>query len=234
MMLPPKPTLTEKNLEDQTGKVGIAPCEFARADDYKVFLITGSSSGVGEQLAKILYQHNAKVYVAVRSEEKAKKAIDGIKAAHPDSKGELVFLKLDLGDLSTIKPTADEFMAKESLLNVLWLNAGVMVPPQGSKTVQGHELQFGTNNLGHFLLVKYLRPALLKAVSVSSAASTRVVWVSSSAAEFAAPKPAIDLSNMDYKRKRSHGPSTGVAKPAMSSMLWNFRGGRRTRASSAW
>ena len=75
-------------------------------------------------MAKILYQHNAKVYVAARSAEKATVAINGIKKAKPDSTGELVFLHLDLSDLSTISQSAKDFMSAESRLDVLWLNAG--------------------------------------------------------------------------------------------------------------
>lgn len=89
--------------------------------------MTGASSGVGEQLAKILYSHNAKVYIATRSKERATRAINDIKKAQPDSRGQLVFLQLDLGDLSTIKQSALEFTSAESKLDVLWLNAGGMV-----------------------------------------------------------------------------------------------------------
>ena len=66
-----------------------------------------------------------------------------MKTNFPDSKGELVFLHLDLDDLSTIKKSAEEFLSKEQKLDVLWNNAGVMVPPQGSKTKQGYEMQLG-------------------------------------------------------------------------------------------
>lgn len=52
------------------------------------------------------------------------------------------YLSLDLDDLGTIKMSADEFLSKEERLDVLWNNAGVMVPPAGSKTKQvGHSLQ---------------------------------------------------------------------------------------------
>lgn len=52
------------------------------------------------------------------------------------SKGELAFMQLDLSDLSTIKPAVDAFFQKEDTLSVVWYNAGVMLPPKGSKTVQ--------------------------------------------------------------------------------------------------
>jgi NAD(P)-dependent dehydrogenase (short-subunit alcohol dehydrogenase family) len=87
--------------------------------------VTGANSGVGAELAKILYGRNATVYVAARSQEKALAAIEEIKTAHPESTGRLMFLQLDLSDLTTIKSSADEFLAVETRLDVLWLNAGV-------------------------------------------------------------------------------------------------------------
>lgn len=86
---------------------------------------------------------------------------------------------------------------------MLWNNAGVMVPPQGSTTAQGYELQLGVNNLGHFLLTSLLRPVLertAKEATATAPGSVRVVWVSSSAAD-AAPQPAVDFDNMDYHRE---------------------------------
>jgi NAD(P)-dependent dehydrogenase (short-subunit alcohol dehydrogenase family) len=160
-------------------------------------MITGASSGLGEELAKILYQRNGNVYLAARSEKKANETASRIRTAHPASHGKLVFIPLVLDDLSTIKASVENFFHHESRLDVLWNNAGVMVPPQGSKTKQGHELQLGVNNLGHFLLTKLLRPTLLETAKNAGKDSVRVIWVSSSAAD-TAPKPAIDFSNMDY------------------------------------
>ncbi|KAI0199344.1 short-chain dehydrogenase [Astrocystis sublimbata] len=185
-MCPGEPLLTEYNLGSQEGKV---------------FIITGAGTGLGKELAKILYSRHAKVYIAARSATKAQAAITEIRALYPASKGELVYLFLDLGDLSTIKKSAASFLAKEKRLDVLFNNAGVMVPPAGSVTAQGWELQLGTNVLGTFLLSRCLNP-VLAATAKSGAAesnSVRVVWVSSAAAEDA-PKPAIDFENMDYKR----------------------------------
>jgi retinol dehydrogenase 12 len=85
----------------------------------QVFIITGSSSGLGKELAQILYAHDAKVYVAARSKEKAGQVMEEIRANFPASKGELVYLHLDLEDLSTIKTSAEEFLGKEHQLDVL-------------------------------------------------------------------------------------------------------------------
>jgi retinol dehydrogenase 12 len=141
----------------------------------QVFIVTGSSSGVGKELAQILYSHNAKVYIAARSSEKSSVTIESIGTAFPESKGELVFLHLDLDDLTAIKKSADDFLSKEKRLDVLWNNAGVMFPPQGSKTKQGYELQLGTNNVAPFLFTKLLTPILIKTAKASSPGDVRVV-----------------------------------------------------------
>ena len=98
--------------------------------------MTGGASGVGSELVKILYGKNATVYVAARSQEKSVKTIEWVKKEHPSSRGKVIFLYLDLGDLTGIKKSADEFLAKEQRLDVLWNNAGVMTPPAGTKTEQ--------------------------------------------------------------------------------------------------
>ncbi|KAH6678721.1 hypothetical protein B0J14DRAFT_329303 [Halenospora varia] len=193
----PEPPLTEKNLPDQAGKV---------------FIVTGATSGVGKELTQILFSHNAKVYLAARSSEKALATIEAIKKAHPNSKGEAVFLKLDLDDLTTIKGSAQEFLSKEQKLDVLWNNAGVMVPPQGSTTKQDYELQLGTNNVAPFLFTKLLTPILSKTATTAPAGSVRVVWVSSSAAERFSPEGGVEMGNLDYKNDRSAWHKYGVSK----------------------
>ncbi|KAF2971578.1 hypothetical protein GQX73_g2020 [Xylaria multiplex] len=183
-MFPGEPLLTEHNLGSQEGKV---------------FIVTGANSGLGKELMKILYSKHAKVYVAARSESKAKAAIEEARQLHPTSRGILTYLYLDLGDLATIKKSADDFLSKESRLDVLFNNAGVMTPPVGSKTAQGYELQLGVNSIGTFLFTRCLSSILVSTASSATPNSVRVVWVSSQAAE-SAPKPAIDFSNMDYQR----------------------------------
>ncbi|KAI0109793.1 NAD(P)-binding protein [Daldinia grandis] len=170
----PAPVLTEKNCPDQTGRV---------------FIVTGGYAGVGYELCKILYAHNATVWVAGRSASKAEKAISGIKDASPSSSGRVDFLSLDLADLKTIKPAVESFTAQEQRLDVLVNNAGVMFPPKGSIDAQGHEMQVGTNCLGPYLLYQLLLPLLTKTASTSPTASVRVTWAGSIAVHLSAPQP---------------------------------------------
>ncbi|KAG5916134.1 hypothetical protein E4U42_007791 [Claviceps africana] len=177
-LLIPKPSLTQDNLTDQLGKVHI---------------VTGGYAGVGKELVDILYQHNATVYMAGRSPEKATAALNTIKAAHPSSKGRLEFLSVDLSDLTTIKRAVQDFTAKEDRLDVLVNNAGVMAPPSGSKGKQGHELQLVTNCLGPFVLTKALLPLLRRTAASSPPGSVRVIWASSLATNLSSPTGGVQL-----------------------------------------
>ena len=175
--------------------------------------MTGCSSGVGKELAKILYSYDAKVYMTARSTDKATKTIADVKAAHPTSRGELHHLLLDLDDLASVKTAADEFLSRETRLDVLWNNAGVMIPPAGTKTKQGYEEQLGANCLATFLFTQLLTPLLVStAKAASSPASVRVIWVSSSAASSRSPRGGIDFDNLDYKRDPGKWLKYGTSK----------------------
>lgn len=177
----------------------------------QVYIVTGSNVGVGKEVARILYSKNARVYVAARSEEKATAAIEDIKQVTAESKGQLIFLRLDLADLSTIKASAAQFTDREPRLHALFNNAGVMQPPQGSKTAQGYELQLGVNNIGTFMFTKLLTPTLVATAKVEGPGSSRVIWVASLAAE-ASPKYGVPMDNLDYHEERTSQVKYTVSK----------------------
>lgn len=170
--------------------------------------MTGANTGVGKELAQILYSKHAKVYVAARSEEKALAAIESIKAATPDAEnpGELVFLRLDLADLTTIKASAEEFLSKESKLHVLFNNAGILAPHSGlPRTPQGYELHLGVNNIGTFMFTKLLTPILAATAKTEPPNTVRVIWVSSSGAEGGSYYPGgVNMDNLDYHKSSPH------------------------------
>ena len=198
-MFPPAPTFTETSLPDLQGKV---------------YIVTGASAGVGKELARLLYSHNGTVYCAARSSERANAAMTWMKEAHPSSTGSLHYLHLDLNDLDGIKPSAEAFLAKEQRLHVLFNNAGVMVPPLGSTTKQGLEMQLGTNCVAPFLFTKLLTPVLVSTAKMDGGQSgaVRVVWVSSSAAHLGAPTGGLDVRNLDYKKDATVFTKYAVSK----------------------
>ncbi|KAF2449873.1 NAD(P)-binding protein [Karstenula rhodostoma CBS 690.94] len=188
---PPAPRFTENDLPDLFGKV---------------FIVTGSNTGIGKEVARMLYSANAKVYITARSEEKSRKAISDIQAAYPSSKGSLVFLHLDLADLSTIKATVEEFLKKESKLHVLFDNAGIMsVPSVPDRTKQGYEMNLGVNNVGTFLLTKLLTPVLISTARAEPPNTVRVVWVSSVIDLAAAKHVGVPLDDLDFRKKKVPG-----------------------------
>lgn len=89
--------------------------------------MTGGYAGVGFELCKILYMHNATVCIAGRAESKAQKAVTEIKNAYPNSSGHIDYIILDLSNLSTIKPAVEKFVAQQPRLDVLVNNAGVSI-----------------------------------------------------------------------------------------------------------
>lgn len=188
----------------------------------KVFIVTGASAGVGKELARLLYSLDGTVYLAARSKERGNAAISWIRSAHPESKGRLEFLYLELADLESIKPAAEEFLAKEKRLDVLFNNAGVMVPPQGSKTKQGYELQLGTNCLGHYAFTKLLTPLMVQTAKSGEVGSVRVVWVSSSAV-LGAPTGGVDMANLDYKKDKFAFQKYAVSKAGNVLHALEFR-----------
>lgn len=137
---PPPPGFTEEDLPDQTGRVSIASpagkYDYLKANKTQVVIVTGAAVGVGYQLAKILYEKNATVYIATRSKAKIDNAIATLKQEVPFSRGRVESMLLDLSDLTSIKPAAERFLAQESRLDVVVHNAAVMRPPKGSKSVQ--------------------------------------------------------------------------------------------------
>jgi NAD(P)-dependent dehydrogenase (short-subunit alcohol dehydrogenase family) len=209
LFFPPKPTLTEANLPSQEGKV---------------FIVTGGYSGIGFELCSILYQAGGKVYLAGRSEEKAQAAIEKIKALLPSKNnsqaaspkpGEIVFLSVSLDDLQTIKPATDKFLADESRLDVLFNNAGVSNPPQGSVSPQGHELQFATNCLGPHLLTQLLLPVLSRTAKSSPSSNVRVIWSGSLVVDLSTPQGGPSVADFEH-------PSTNQQVNYTNSKVGNW------------
>ncbi|KAF7563686.1 hypothetical protein G7046_g468 [Stylonectria norvegica] len=139
----------------------------------KSVVITGVSSGIGIETVRALAATGATLYLTARDLVKAKAALEGI--LEP-SRMELV--RMDQGSLDSVRNAAKIILAKTSTINLLICNAGVMAVQELQLTQDGHELQFGTNHLSHFLFFSLLKPALLAASSPELL--SRVVVVSSS------------------------------------------------------
>lgn len=136
----------------------------------RVAIVTGANTGIGKITARTLAEQGARVFMACRSESKARAAIAELSQGR-DLKIE--YLSLDLGDLNSVRAAAAEFLARDLPLHILVNNAGLA----GSRglTKDGFELTFGVNHLGHFLFTHLLLDVL------KTSAPARIVNVSSRA-----------------------------------------------------
>jgi NAD(P)-dependent dehydrogenase (short-subunit alcohol dehydrogenase family) len=118
----------------------------------KRILVTGVSAGLGVETARALAAHSASVVGAARDLAKAETATAQVRKDAAANGGGLELIELDLANLKSVRACADQLVAKGEPFDVVIANAGVMATPFGH-TADGFETQFGTNHLGHFVLV---------------------------------------------------------------------------------
>jgi NAD(P)-dependent dehydrogenase (short-subunit alcohol dehydrogenase family) len=177
----------------------------------KTILVTGVSSGLGVETARVLANAGATVVGAARDVAKAREVL---------ADAAIEVGELDLASLASVRGFAAWFDARHAKLDVLVNNAGIMACPLG-RTRDGFELQLGTNHLGHFLLTCLLVPKLL------AGAPSRVVVLSSGAHRMA----GVDLDDPNYEHGAySAWEAYGRAKSA--NALFAVELDRRLRARS--
>jgi NAD(P)-dependent dehydrogenase (short-subunit alcohol dehydrogenase family) len=152
----------------------------------KRVLVTGVSAGLGVETARALAAHGATVVGAARDLDKARKATEPVRAQAKDG-GSLELVALDLASLKSVRACADALVKAGKPFDVVICNAGVMATPKG-KTADGFETQFGTNHLGHFVLVNRIA-SLLKS-------GGRLVNLSSAGHRFS----DVDLDDPNFER----------------------------------
>jgi NAD(P)-dependent dehydrogenase (short-subunit alcohol dehydrogenase family) len=141
----------------------------------KRVLVTGVSAGLGVETARVLAAHGAQVVGAARDLDKARGATEVVRLQVANGGG-LELVELDLASLASVRACADALVADGRPFDLVINNAGVMATPFGH-TVDGFETQFGTNHLGHFVLVNRIASLLWD--------GSRVVALSSSGHRFA-------------------------------------------------
>lgn len=120
----------------------------------KTYIVTGANTGLGFEATKALVKRNATVIMACRSLEKANAAIDAIRKE--TNSGNLIACHLDLASFESVVDFVANIKSNYSDFHCLINNAGLAFPKWDLKTVDGIELHFGTNHLGHFLLTRLL------------------------------------------------------------------------------
>ncbi|TVY80961.1 putative oxidoreductase, partial [Lachnellula suecica] len=173
----------------------------------KVFLITGTSSGLGIETGRAIAATGARVFLVVRSLEKGKEA-----CASFLEPGRVELLQLDTSSLSSVRAAAAAFLKKSPTLNVLICNAGIMMTPEREESVDGFENQLATNYLGHFLLFTLLKDALLKGSTPEF--NSRVVNVSSSGHH----SSEIQFDDFQLKKEGAYDGSKAYGQSKLSQI----------------
>lgn len=171
----------------------------------KVFIVTGANTGIGKETARGIAKRKGTVYLACRNlskcEETRKEIILSTKNKH------VYCRELDLASFSSIKNFVKRFKVEQSRLDVLINNAGVMRCPK-LLTVEGFEMQIGTNHLGHFLLTNLLLDYL------KASAPSRIVTVSS----IAHTRGEIDTA--DFNSETSYDPKKAYEMSKLCNVLF--------------
>lgn len=178
-------------------------------------VITGTG-GLGLQAALELARAGAEVIVAGRNPSKGEEAISTILQQVPSAN--VRFEQLDLASLWSVEDFTTRLRHQRTSLDMLINNAAVMMPPKRLDTVDGLELQFGTNYLGHFALTARLMPLL------SKGNDPRVVTLSS----IAAREGSIRFS--DLQSERNYNPMAAYAQSKLACLIFALELQRRSEA----
>jgi NAD(P)-dependent dehydrogenase (short-subunit alcohol dehydrogenase family) len=182
----------------------------------KRILVTGVSAGLGVETARALAAHGASVIGAARDLEKAKQAIADARRDATVAGGSIDLVELDLASLDSVRACADKLLAQGKPLDVIIANAGVMATPFG-KTADGFETQFGTNHLGHFVLVNRLESLI--------PSGGRVIVLASSGHRFA----DVDLDDLGFERT-PYDPFIAYGRAKTANILFAVAFDQRHRA----
>jgi NAD(P)-dependent dehydrogenase (short-subunit alcohol dehydrogenase family) len=181
----------------------------------KRVLVTGVSAGLGVETARALAAHGAEVIGAARDLSKAEKATEPVRAQAANG-GSLRLVQLDLASLQSVRACADGLLAAGKSFDLIIANAGVMATPKGT-TADGFETQFGTNHLGHFVLVNRIASLLRP--------GSRLVNLSSAGHRFA----DVDLQDPNFERT-PYTEFTAYGRSKTANVLFAVEFDRRHKA----
>lgn len=180
----------------------------------KRVLVTGVSAGLGVETARALAAHGAQVVGAARDLAKARRATIEV-VAQAANGGGFELVELDLASLRSVRACADALVADGRAFDVVIANAGVMRTPFGH-TADGFETQFGTNHLGHFVLVNRIASLI--------APGGRLVSVASAGHRYS----DVDLDDPSFERT-PYDPMLAYGRSKTANILFAVEFDRRYR-----
>jgi NAD(P)-dependent dehydrogenase (short-subunit alcohol dehydrogenase family) len=183
----------------------------------KRILITGVSAGLGIETARSLVAHGTHVIGAARDLAKAENATAQVRKDATVGGGSFELVELDLASLRNVRACADGLLAKGESLDAIIANAGVMATPFGH-TADGFETQFGTNHLGHFVLVNRIAPLIRN--------GGRLINLSSAGHRFS----NVDLEDPNFVRT-PYEPFVAYGRSKTANILFAVAFDRRHRGN---
>jgi NAD(P)-dependent dehydrogenase (short-subunit alcohol dehydrogenase family) len=181
----------------------------------KRILVTGVSAGIGVETARSLAAHGAQVVGAARDLEKAEAATAQVRKDAAAHGGSFELIALDLANLKSVRACAAALLKSGNPFDVVIANAGVMATPFGH-TADRFETQFGTNHLGHFVLVNRITPLI--------SAPGRLINLSSAGHRFA----NVDLQDPNFERT-PYEPFVAYGRSKTANILFAVAFDRRHR-----
>jgi NAD(P)-dependent dehydrogenase (short-subunit alcohol dehydrogenase family) len=172
-------------------------------------LVTGVSAGLGVETARALAAHGAEVVGTARDLKKAERALNEAGAQN------IELVEIDLSDLKSVRAGADNLLADGRPFDLVIANAGVMATPF-EKTVDGFERQFGTNHLGHFVLINRIAPLIRE--------GGRLVNLASSGHRFS----NVSLDDPNFERT-TYEPFVAYGRSKTANILFAVEFDRRYR-----
>jgi len=191
---------TEADVPDQSGRTAV---------------ITGASSGIGFEAARVLAQRGARLILGCRDQAKARDAVTRITALAPGA--DIAVVPLDLASLDSVRAAAGQIGSCR--IDLLINNAGVMMPPYG-RTADGFELQIGINHLGHFALTGLLLDRL-------AGPGSRVVTVSSNAHRYG------EINFDDLQSEHHYRRDAGYGQSKLANLMFSYELQRRLQAAGS-
>jgi NAD(P)-dependent dehydrogenase (short-subunit alcohol dehydrogenase family) len=182
----------------------------------KRILVTGVSAGLGVETARSLAAHGAHVIGAARDLAKAENATTQVRKDATVGSGSFELVELDLASLKNVRACADGLLAKGESLDAIVANAGVMATPFGH-TADGFETQFGTNHLGHFVLVNRIALLLRE--------GGRLINLSSAGHRFS----NVDLEDPNFERT-PYDPFVAYGRSKTANILFAVAFDKRHRS----
>lgn len=193
----------------------------------KTALVTGGNSGIGLETCKALASAGCKVILCSRS---IKNAEDAIKTeitkpgygnyivSEEEAKRLIKIKQLDLMSLKSVETLANDILSTESKIDLLVLNAGIMMTPTCERTAEGFESQFGVNHMAHAYLYYLLKPMLMKQTS-----DTRIISLSSLAHQYAGGGDnfKFDASfDLNFEKGRKYTPMKGYGQSKLANIIF--------------